>query len=438
MLSRPYFKRLFSNELNTKGLFNFAARILPMNVVNESLAARPPRLKFIDMARSIAILMMLEGHFTGAALAMEYRSDAYPLYTIWHIIHGLTTPLFFTVTGLIFVYLLLGKQEVSFLGNIRIKKGFRRVGQLLFWGYFIQLNLWSIGKSLINGTKFQLDWLFAFHVLQSIGVGILLVILIYGVFSMVKRGNIMWYYLGFSFILFIFYGLLKNYMEADLEALNIAAAEGLKLSPKYWPEHAHPIFQNMFYGKYSDFSFVRMSVYTLLGAALGAMIRTYEHHVKKWWFGLSLILAGILISVFALNIMSTADWILHSTGLVPPRTMHPGYIPLSRFGQVVVLIGILNVIDTFFTVKLPLFLKLGQNTFAIYVIHAIILYNGIFGLGLQPHVFDRNLHPMVAVCISLSAILFFTLMVKYIEPLEKFYYNALHFLKLRKRKAPDQ
>ncbi|MEY3438366.1 MAG: hypothetical protein RL265_951, partial [Bacteroidota bacterium] len=44
---------------------------------------KKPRLKFIDMARSIAILLMLEGHFTGSALSNEYKSSEYFLYTVW-------------------------------------------------------------------------------------------------------------------------------------------------------------------------------------------------------------------------------------------------------------------------------------------------------------------------------------------------------------------
>jgi uncharacterized membrane protein len=45
------------------------------------------RLRFIDLARSIAILLMLEGHFTGAALSREYRKDEFLLYYIWNNIH---------------------------------------------------------------------------------------------------------------------------------------------------------------------------------------------------------------------------------------------------------------------------------------------------------------------------------------------------------------
>ena len=141
--------------------------------MSESVATAPekrPRLKFIDMSRSLAILLMLEGHFTGAALANEYRKDDYLLYKIWHNIHGLTSPLFFTVTGVIFVYLLSVNNTLSYFHNSRVKKGFKRVLELLFWGYFIQLSLWSIIQSFYYGSKFLLEWFYAFHVLQSIGV----------------------------------------------------------------------------------------------------------------------------------------------------------------------------------------------------------------------------------------------------------------------------
>jgi fucose 4-O-acetylase-like acetyltransferase len=92
-----------------------------------------------------------------------------------------------------------------------------------------------------------------------------------------------------------------------------------------------------------------------------------------------------------------------------------------RFGQVIGLLGILMLIDGNFKVKAPLFLKLGQNTLPIYVIHVIILYGGIFGIGLKPDVINLNLSPYESIGVSVIAMLSFTIMVKYIEPLEEVY-----------------
>ncbi|MEY4349999.1 MAG: hypothetical protein RL078_41, partial [Bacteroidota bacterium] len=130
------------------------------------LATPKTRLYFIDMARTIAILLMLEGHFIHDSLALKWADEAYPAYVTWKFIRGFTSPTFLTVTGLVFTYLMLGNDRVSFFKNIRIKKGLKRVVELLFWGYLLQY--------------------YAFHVLQCIAIGILFIILIYGLWRYVR------------------------------------------------------------------------------------------------------------------------------------------------------------------------------------------------------------------------------------------------------------
>ena len=401
--------------------------------MSESVATAPekrPRLKFIDMSRSLAILLMLEGHFTGAALANEYRKDDYLLYKIWHNIHGLTSPLFFTVTGVIFVYLLSVNNTLSYFHNSRVKKGFKRVLELLFWGYFIQLSLWSIIQSFYYGSKFHLEWFYAFHVLQSIGVGIFFLLVIYGIFKWINKGALHWYYLVSGLLLFVGYSSMKNYIQLDEQAI----AEGLQKGPKYFPNNAPAFIQNMFYGKFSDFSFLRYSGYTILGGMLGSIIRTYENKTKEWWFGTTFLVAGIIISIFIQpifrNIDNFAEWI----GITEKGFYELNATAFIRYGQVVSVLGIFMLIDKYVDVKAKLYLKLGQNTLPIYVVHVIILYGGIFGIGLKPLVFDENLGPWIAAGISAIAILFFTLMVHYIEILEDKYETFIRLITFKKKK----
>ena len=382
---------------------------------------KKPRLQFIDMARSFAILLMLEGHFTGAGLANQYRNEDYILYNIWHNLHGLTSPLFFTVTGLVFVYLLTGtKSTEPFFQNSRVKKGFNRVSMLLFWGYIIQLNLWSIIKSAYYGTPFQLDWFAAFHVLQSIAFGIAFLLLIYGIHLLIKKGDIHWYYLIAALLVFIGYSQMKAYIQAD--ELRIA---GTSLKASYWPNEFPSFIQNMFYGKYSDFSFMRYSGYVLLGGMTGSIIRKYEHLTKKNWFGILFILIAIFLNIFIQSIFVELDSFTEMIGLCKHGVYELNSTAFMRFGQVIGLLGILMLIDGNFKVKAPLFLKLGQNTLPIYVIHVIILYGGIFGIGLKPDVINLNLSPYASIGVSVIAMLSFTVMVKFIEPLENVYNSVL-------------
>jgi hypothetical protein len=103
------------------------------------------------------------------------------------------------------------------------------------------------------------------------------------------------------------------------------------------------------------------------------------------------------------------------------------------------LFGILMTIDARFNVKAPLFLKMGQTTFPVYIVHVIILYRGIFGIGLddasEAHPwYHHQFHPLISVSISAFFITFFVLMVKYIEPLTVIYNRVLEFLYLRRKK----
>lgn len=91
--------------------------------MGDQVSLKPPktRLYFIDMARTIAILLMLEGHFVHDSLALEWVDDSFPAYRTWKFIRGFTSPTFLTVTGLIFTYLLLGNEQLPFWQNMRVR-----------------------------------------------------------------------------------------------------------------------------------------------------------------------------------------------------------------------------------------------------------------------------------------------------------------------------
>ena len=386
-----------------------------------------PRLYFIDFARSIAIIMMLEGHFTGAALANSYRDSSNWIFSFWHNLHGLTSPLFFTTSGLIFVYLLTGTSpEIAYLKNDRVRKGFKRVAELLFWGYFIQLSFFTLGKDIYYGSEWHLDWFYAFHVLQSIGVGIFLLLVLFGLKKLIKVGAMHWYYLVSALSILVAYAFLKDYIKHD----EIQISHGN--APSYWPQGFPKVIQNMFYGPFSDFGMLRYSSYVLLGGVIGSLVRTYEKHSKQAWFGLSFVTLGLCLNLFIQPVLHGLDRLIESTGMIGHSVLELDATHFVRFGQVLILLGTLMFLDGRVNINFPRFLKMGQNTFPIYIIHVIILYGGIFGFGLVPYVFNRDLDPYSSAGISALAVLFFFLMTQYIEPLEAFYHRILVALKIRK------
>ena len=96
------------------------------------------RLYFIDAVRAFAILMMLQGHFIDTLLAVEFRDPTNLAYSIWHYFRGITAPTFFTISGLIFTYLLL-KTNNKAEENIRLKKGLSRGLMLIGIGYALRI-----------------------------------------------------------------------------------------------------------------------------------------------------------------------------------------------------------------------------------------------------------------------------------------------------------
>ena len=111
----------------------------------------PPRLYFIDALRAFAILMMLQGHFISGLLDPVFKDPDNPIYSFWLYCRGFTAPVFFTITGWVFTFLLLRNREQGWK-NPRVKKGLKRTLELLFWGYLLRLNLPMLFNGKINNS----------------------------------------------------------------------------------------------------------------------------------------------------------------------------------------------------------------------------------------------------------------------------------------------
>ncbi|MGJ8633365.1 MAG: heparan-alpha-glucosaminide N-acetyltransferase domain-containing protein [Luteolibacter sp.] len=323
--------------------------------MSESVSpARKPRLKFIDLARSIAILLMLEGHFVGLTLAKESVDTSHPIYVVWNSIRGFTAPLFFTVAGMIFVYLLSGEKERVFFKGVRVRKGLWRAGELLFWGYALQFSILNVGKYLRGefGT-----WTSAFHVLQCIGVGLVVLILIAGLRRLVgKLPLTLWY--GMAVVLCLgFYLWLKSLPEGSYV-------------PEGWPM----VFQNPIRGVYSVFPVAPWLAFTFLGGAMGAYVRSINHKpvTQKSCLCFFVLGAGLMVV-----------WVLvPQVGLSNSSRSALTWFT-ERSTEVVVFLGILRWIEIRFGIGIEWMLKVGRETFAIYIVHVMVLYSGIIGIGVK-------------------------------------------------------
>ena len=357
------------------------------------------RLKFIDMARSIAILLMLEGHFVDDSLMNPEQYAGNMVFETWKFIRAFTAPVFLMVTGLIFVYLLLQKRELPYFDNIRIKKGFKRVIELFIWGFLLQF--------------------YAFHVLECIAVGIFSILLIFGIYKLIRVVPLWIYFFIAGVALFGLYPYFRD----------------LPKGPR-WPQEGWYFLQNMFYGHSNSaiFPIVPWMGYTMFGAMIGSLLHDFHKHVMKFFFPLIFMIVGLTLLFYSKEILNALDVIIEL--IYPKRNSQLVSLDwlYGRVGMVLIELSVLMFIDKYFGAKIRetnLFLKVGQNTLTIYIIHMIILYGSITGMGLNK-VFHKNLSPWEVTLGACTFILIFVIFIKYLDwikmklnfilkPLKKFF-----------------
>jgi len=305
--------------------------------------------------------MMLQGHFISLTLE-DYDLLSNPnhvtsniAFSIWLILRGFTAPLFFTVSGLVFSFTLMKMHEHPFYKNIRVIKGLKRAITLIVIGYLLQLNVTNIDYYLAGKLN---DRFFAFHVLNSIGLGLLILIFIYVLFIKILKFNSIISYLLFAF-LFLLLGVY------------ITSIEG------YFPSESPVIIQNVLKGPNSIFPLVPWVSYILIGAALGSFLYQKRTAVKGKWFPLILAFSSLII-------LQSLKWLLHlieffsSSELLFSNSQYT----LTQLMYIIIFISLLIYLEKLLKPDMIL-LKMGQNTLTIYVLHVILLYGAVIGVGIR-------------------------------------------------------
>lgn len=156
---------------------------------------RPPRVLFLDMMRFIALVMMLQGHTVYAVLEHDIRDGDSPGIAVWRFFRGYTAPVFMTVAGVVFTYLLVLAGEDRGQLARRLRHGGVRVATLLAWGYALRLPMEGLWAPV---SQRRLDVGLAIDVLQLIGFGLLMIVTVFlACRPMLRRGveRIAWVFL---------------------------------------------------------------------------------------------------------------------------------------------------------------------------------------------------------------------------------------------------
>ncbi len=361
----------------------------------------PRRLIFIDLLRAYAILMMLQGHFTDTLLADAYRDPAHPVYAAWKFMRGMTAPIFFFASGLIFVFLLL-KDGRALRLNTRVQKGIKRGLQLIVIGYGLRLCFPQLLAGHVSPNLFRVD------VLHCIGIALLCLVALYAL-SRWSRLPLMVWLLAAGALAFFFYFDVR---EADYSS---------------WPVW----LQNYFVRTHgSVFTPIPWVSFTLMGGVLGTLL----HHRPHWAFGgylpITLLVGGLLMDAYSYYwLMGLYDW----TGWAQFYQHAYFNFLLQRLGHVFIAVAAFIWVAQLWQQVPALLLRIGSETLVIYEVHYVLLYSTWFGLGLSS-LWAHALTPWQTVVGAATFLLFFVVLIAYLEDIRTLWQHHLRWSRVQLRR----
>ncbi|WP_420601964.1 acyltransferase family protein [Flagellimonas sp.] len=328
------------------------------------MKAKTNRLFFIDAMRAWAILMMLQGHFIDGLLDPIFRDKENMVFNIWLYFRGITAPVFFTVSGFIFTYLLIRVPQKGF-DNPRVKKGIKRGLQLLLIGYLLRMNLFG----LLNGHIY--DSFYLVDVLHCIGLSILAVIGVYLLTIQKKKYLFPALLLSITILLFLFEPLYKQW------------------SFSFLPEAIANYFTK---SNGSVFTIIPWLGYATLGGFISILFTRFKD--QKYLYAIAIATATLVGYLLIFHSSNGFVFLHRLTGIELFKLIEMNNYLFIRLGDVFVVFAIFMLLRQFMTNKTVL--NIGASTLSIYVIHFIILYGSFTGLGLY-RFFNHSLNPMVVI-----------------------------------------
>jgi uncharacterized membrane protein len=341
-----------------------------------------PRYLFIDLFRTIIILLMLEGHVVRQFLSPEMKSTT--LFFLHEIFHGITAPAFLFGAGLTFVISSHRRWKEYHRWGPELERRFRRILMIFCLGIFLHLPFFSFRKVLFEATPRDLLVLFQSDVLTCISVGLLTLHLLLLFFRREDR------FQG-AVIVSLIVTVIATPVVWEIDFLHYTPLLLAQLSNSL---HGSPFPLFPFLGYL--FAGVAVSNRFVIAAEAGAV----PEFMKRLAIGGTLAFtAGLLSAAIPFSIYRAVDFWYTS----------PAYF-LIRLGVLFVATAAVWRAGRSMPRALGSLLVLGKESLLVYVLHLLVLYGSVLNateslVGILPA--EPGLPASLGVLTGLTALMYF-------------------------------
>ncbi len=321
------------------------------------------RVIFIDLARALAVVLMVYGHTISALLAPEHRSG--PWYDAWVFQRGLTSSLFLLLSGFAFSIATTRHWPAHMYVSPAVVKRLRRFTLFIVLGYALHFPVGNVA-ALADVSPERWAAFLAVDVLQLIGAMFILI----QVLVMASRSR-------------------RVFMAASF----VLAVLTITLTPAVWRRDWTDVLP-LALASYlspangSQFPLFPFAASVLIGAAAGQLYARWGASHLAAFANRVLIGAGAALTVAAL-------WArLAGIDVFGPGAGSgiPGEFML-RTGVSLVILGVTAHLSKAVTHLPHVFGAVAQESLLIYFVHLCIVYGSVWNRGLVQY-FGETLRPL--------------------------------------------
>jgi uncharacterized membrane protein len=313
------------------------------------------RILFVDLARAVAVLLMVQGHTIDALLQASSRTSL--TYNAWLYLRGLTSCTFLFLSGAAFSLTALrhwGEQRT--LGRRALKR-IRRLAFFLGLGYFVHFPMGRFAHlQYANEERWQS--FLAVDVLQNVAV------------TLLALQALIW---------------ITRSPRAFAVLCSVAGAAIVVLTPLVhgvtWTAYL-PLWAAAYlnHGTGSLFPLFPWAGFTLLGAAFGVTAAPWATRDHLHALARALFLTGAVLAISA-GLMGELGWFEYGVGdwwRASPLSF------VQRFGSVLLLLSVVAAVGHYVTRLTPPLQGLAEESLLVYAVHVALLYGSLWTVGLGP------------------------------------------------------